>query len=218
MTDPPPGPTARAATPPPPPGDHDLTPRGGEPVHVAVDTNTILDGYYREPLRASAVAGDLVVSWSPSIVRELVKVVYREGTMSALAGGAPSSAALRLLFNRIAFELEDQLFELEHSFRFAVGEATVEPTLLDAVTDPDDRPILRAALAAGVSYPLSLDRRHLPHGTVFHGVRCWHPDTFLTLFYEQNPDAYDRAIDLVRETPASVRRRLLPGTGRRRDG
>lgn len=143
-------------------------------------------------------------------------MVYREGMASALAGGPPSAATLRRRFDRIASDLEEQLFELERSFRYADGEAAVDPALLAAVADPNDRPVRRAALAAGAPYLLSLDRRHLPHGTTFHGVRCWHPDTFLTLFYEQNPDAYRRAVDLVRETPTTVRRRLLPPTGRQR--
>ena len=180
-----------------------------------IDTNSLLDGYYRIPLRTSAAIGHLAVFWSPTIERELAKVVYREHVLvavasAAAAGGNPDPARLRDLFDRLADDLESQLFDLERWFRYATGEVNVDPAALEGVTDPADRQVLRAARAAGAPYLLALDRRHVPHGAIFEGVQCWHPDTFLTLFYQQNPAAFVRAARALADTPESIRQRLLP--------
>ena len=78
------------------------------------------------------------------------------------------------------------------------------------MVDPDDRLHIRSARAAGANYFLTLDNRHLPHGAIYGGVACWHPDTFLTLFYQQNPAAYDRAKRAIKDLPDALRMRLLP--------
>jgi hypothetical protein len=72
------------------------------------------------------------------------------------------------------------------------------------VADPDDRPHMLAAHAAGVPYLLTLDERHLPHGMIVAGVQCWHPDTFLTLFYQQNPNAYRRTRQRITTLPSAL--------------
>ena len=183
---------------------------------VVADTNTLLDWYYRAPLFASATAGDLAVHSSSVIARQMAKVVYRANVLAAIRSprsgdlGRSIEAILREVFDRIAEGLDDQLSGLERTFRSVTNLDAVEDPLLDVLADAGDRLVLRTALAAGVPYLLSLDQRHLPHGAVFHGVQCWHPDSFLTLFYQQNPDAYERAVSRVQSAPASIRRRLLP--------
>jgi hypothetical protein len=58
---------------------------------------------------------------------------------------------------------------------------------------------------------LTFDNCHLPHGATFAGVQCWHPDTFLTLYCHQNPDARTRA----RRSIACAASRVSPETRRR---
>lgn len=204
------GPVARVSSPPPPLGDHDLTSTPGQRPAVAVDTNTLLDGNYRLPLAASARGGDLVVYRSPSIVRECVKVIYRETMRTALRGIDSRRVELRPLFDRTAADLESQLFDLEAIFRYPAGLHDIDQSALASVSDPTDRHVLRTALAAQAPFLLSLDRRQFPHGSLLQGVRCWHPDSFLTLFYQQNPASYARARQRLDALPTSIRRRLLP--------
>lgn len=207
-------PVARPASPLPPPGRHDLSANGDAPVRVAVDTNVVFHGEYCQPLAVSAELGDLEVYWSPMIQREIAKVTYREHVLAALRASSrrrlDSAPALRQLFDAVAVALDGQMTDLERTFRFAPTDVAVDEATLLAVADTADRPILRAALAAGASYLLSLDEHHFPHGTIVAGVRCWHPDTFLTLFYRQNPGAYVRASRGVTLLSGAITRRLLP--------
>jgi hypothetical protein len=117
---------------------------------------------------------------------------------------------LRRVFDDVAVKLEGQLSGLERVFRQPAGLETVDEAALAAVPDAADRPILRTAIAARAPYLLSLDRRHFPHGAVYGGVQCWHPDAFLTLFFHQNPRAFERAVQGLATSPEAVRRRLLP--------
>lgn len=203
-----PGPTS----PSPPPGRHDLSSPSGAPVAVTIDTGVLFDGNARLPLVASAQGGHLAVYWSPPIQREFAKVAFRGAVLAALRAEPFSESSRTLIwrtFDRTAEAIETQCAELERWFTFASGLATVDETLLDVLSDAADRPILRTALAAQTTFLLSLDQRHFPHGTIFHGVQCWHPDTFLTLFYQQNPAAYAFAAKSVNDLPAAIKQRLL---------
>jgi len=210
------GPVAGRASPLPPPGGHKLTGSPGVPTAVAIDTGVLLDSNARLPLAASARGGHLTVYWSPTIQRESAKVVYRSTVLETLRT-APAwrrsgnvRAVLRRTIGRVAADIEDQLAELERWLTFAPALAIIDETLLQVVSDIADRPILRSALAAGAPFLLSLDQRHFPHGTVYHGLQGWHPDTFLTLFYQQNPTAYEYAARSVNDLPEAIKRRLLP--------
>jgi hypothetical protein len=165
-------------------------------------------------LLASATVGDVAVLWSPPLQREIAKVVYREGVLRLLRetkASSPGGAVpeVRLAFNSLGEQIEAQLAQVERAFRLVPDVSGIEQSLVEAIKDPADRMALRTALIGGARHILSLDERHLPHDVVFHGVRCWHPDTFLTIFYQQNPDANRRASAGVRMLPAAVRR-LLP--------
>lgn len=147
--------------------------------------------------------------------RELAKVAYRKHILAALRAMPPDSAptALAAMVTRtveaIATALDAQLTELERFFRFS-PRAAIDDAILADVADSADRSVLHAALAGRASYLLTLDQRHLPHGTVFGGVQCWPPDTFLTLFYQQNPDAYVRVRRGITLLSDAITRRLLP--------
>ena len=174
-----------------PPGHHDLPTAPGVPIPVVGDTNVLLTPEYRRPLLASAIAGDLAVFWSPAIEREYAKVISRETTLATIRRMPPDQPraavvlTLRRMFDTTAATLDAQLAYLERHLRSAVDPDLLDPMSLLAVSDAADRPVLAAALAAQAPYLLSLDARHFPHGAVFTGVRCWHPDTFLTAFFQQ---------------------------------
>jgi hypothetical protein len=105
--------------------------------------------------------------------------------------------------------LDGQLANLDS--RFVSGtSATVPEGALIEVKDADDRPIVEFARSVRAMILLTLDQRHLPHGVVIGGVQCRHPDTFLTLFYSQRLDAYERAIFIIRTLPDHVASRILP--------
>lgn len=181
---------------------------------MAIDTNVVFHGEYCQPLAASAELGDLAVYWSPTIQREIAKVTYREHVLAALRATPhrrlDDPQALRRMFDSVASVLDAQLTDLEHVFRFVSGRVSVDQATLLAVADEADRPVLEAALATEASYLLSLDQHHFPHGAIVAGVQCWHPDTFLTLFYQQNPGAYERVVIRLPSLPATIKRRLLP--------
>jgi predicted nucleic acid-binding protein len=207
------GPTARSGSPPPPPGAHDLVLRTGRTLGVVIDTSAYLQVDLLRPLLVCAARGFLRVAWSTSIQREIEKVVYREGVARLVRDQRLEQTALATLvraeIDRLAAELEQQFRVVERSFVLVSTIESVDSALLTAVIDPADRPVLATAIAAGAHILLSLDQRHLPHGTVFQGVECWHPDTFLTLFFQQNPDVYDQVSQVVSSVRPTIRR-LLP--------
>jgi predicted nucleic acid-binding protein len=208
-------PRARPGSPPPPPGTTDLDGPSGQTLRVVADTNALLRRDYRLPLAASAEAGDLEVCWSAWIRDEIRQVVWRSA-MEQLdrrvrAGIRPEE---RFPIMREAIESATDRLDLQIAFleaRFRTGpDVSVPDDALPDVKDADDRPVIELARSVGAPYLLTLDERHLPHGAVIGGVQCWHPDTFLTLFYTQRPDAYLRAIAIIRTLPEAVTSRILP--------
>lgn len=64
--------------------------------------------------------------------------------------------------------------------------------------DEKDWPVLAGAVAAGCQYLLSLDQKSFPHGQGWRNVVFWHPDTFLTAFFQADAEAYvDVRLDLA---------------------
>lgn len=194
---------------------HDLAARPGHPIQVVADTNTLLRGEYRSPLVASASAGDLVVAWSGWIRDEIRAVAWRTAmddlARRVRAGVAPEERfpVMREAIEAATDRLDERIEELDLRFRSVPDAPQIASGLLE-VPDVDDRPLVAVAKRAGAIFLLSLDQRHLPHGATIAGVQCWHPDTFLPVFYTQNPDAYLRAIELIRTFPETITRRILP--------
>jgi hypothetical protein len=179
------------------------------------DTNALLRREYRLPLAASAESRDLEVCWSAGIRDEIRGVVWRAAMehldRQVRAGVRPEE---RFPVLREAIESATDRLDLQLTFldaRFLSGlTVSVAGDELAEVRDVDDRSIVQFARSVGAPYLLTLDQRHLPHGSVIAGVQCWHPDTFLTLFYTQRPDAYLRAIAIIRMIPESISSRILP--------
>ena len=89
--------------------------------------------------------------------------------------------------------------------------ATVSQRLAaEDVADPRDREILVGAIAAECRALLSRDQAMFPNGAVLHGLEVWHPDTFLTAFFQGDRDAYQTVRLLISMLPASAFR-LRPG-------
>ena len=64
--------------------------------------------------------------------------------------------------------------------------------------DEKDWPVLAGAVATGCQYLLSLDQKSFPHGQGWRNVVFWHPDTFLTAFFQADAEAYvDVRLDLA---------------------
>jgi predicted nucleic acid-binding protein len=214
MTQPGP-PRAFPGTPPPPPGTHDLRLLASSSLRVFIDTNVYFHWSYRAPLAAGAREGDLAVFWSAEIQAEITRVSEREMMAAATrrAQSLPSAERQRAIDATLACvtaERSAQFAALEPFFRVVAGSAMDDAIELNGLSDPDDRPHILAARTAGAPFLLTLDHLHLPHGAIFAGVQCWHPDTFLTLFYQQNPHAYARARRAIKKLPALLGRRILP--------
>jgi predicted nucleic acid-binding protein len=214
MTDPEP-PRAFSGTPLPPPGSHDLGLRASSPLKVFIDTNVFFQWIYRAPLAASAREGDLLVFWSPAIQAEITRVSERETTAAAtrraqILPPEERQPAIDATLAHVNAELRAQFAALEPFFQVVATPVMADAIDLTDLSDPDDRHHILAARAAGAPFFLTLDQLHLPYGSIFAGVQCWHPDTFLTLFYQQNPDAYTRARRSIGRLPAALTRRILP--------
>jgi predicted nucleic acid-binding protein len=107
-----------------------------------------------------------------------------------------------------AFHLENQIRHAERTLRYVVINVSDEMPI-DRVVDPGDWHLVHIAQRATAGVLLSLDQRHLPHGLAVGGVQCWHPNTFLTLLFQQNPELYQNAVQLVRDYPSARGRGLL---------
>ena len=84
----------------------------------------------------------------------------------------------------------------------------------NAVRDPKDIPILAAALACGATFLLSTNERDFAHGGSYEEVVFWHPDTFLTTYFETDLEAYvfvtQELDDFAREAGALLRPERSP--------
>lgn len=165
------------------------------------------------PLTESAVHGDLAVFWSVATLREVSKVVCRHAALKTLHGQQsqeiPLGRALRIAIDGAAERLERRVSEVEHIVQYVIPASTLSNDLFASVPDPSDTVLLQTALDSEAYVLLTLDQRHLPHGAVIAGIQCWHPDAFLTLFYQQNPHAYRRVVQFVRTAGPILRTPLL---------
>jgi predicted nucleic acid-binding protein len=158
--------------------------------------------------------GDLVVFWSREIQEEIRGVARREAVAAAMRpfGSRVTdelSSAIEAALERIDLLVDDQMDMLSRYFHLAPTALNSAALALEDVSDPDDRLHIRSAHAAGANYLLTLDNRHLLHGAIYAGVACWHPDTFLTLFFQQNPAAYTRTVRALKRLPSALATRLL---------
>lgn len=167
-------PRAFSGTPDPPSGTHDLQ-IVGSPIKVFTDANTFYQSAYRTPLLASALEGDLIVYWSVQVQEEVARVAERVALAAAQRQSLHLAPEERFAFiqaasDRMRGEADSLISAVGPILRLATVESASIALDVSGVADPDDRPHILAAHAAGVGYLLTLDQRHLPHGTIVGGV------------------------------------------------
>lgn len=161
---------------------------------VFVDTSAMFIDDSRLPLLLLSFGGYLDVCWSPYVAGEVARVATREQAVATLTRGPQN------LPRQLTDDLESRRHEIdrviaEHERRWRspdpAGLRTVfieNPNL--PVQDPNDHPILAAAMAVGAPFLLTGNSRHFPYGHSYEGVTFWNPDTFLTAFFLTHPEAY----------------------------
>lgn len=177
---------------------------------VFVDTSATFT--HQAPLVASARLGILHVYWTPYVAAEIARVATRQFAMQELREAFAANPRLRVqeAIQKVRHQLDDAIAAFERSWtvpspeaiRGADGLFTDKP-----LPDEKDRSILVGAAAAECTFLLSRDKRSFPHGQRFGGIVCWHPDTFLTVLFQSQPDAYYEVSALVATSPG---RQLLP--------
>ncbi len=176
---------------------------------VFVDTNVLFFTSDTLALLALAQQGLLEVCWSPYVAAELsrttgqrylnearwleeVEDIAPEGVKSSLVTGRLWVLA-RL--ERLGKPIYDAVSVFERYWESPDPEQVrVVSDRLAAEDLPDalDREILVGALALKCDVLISRDQPMFPHGGEMHGVQLWHPDTFLTAFFQGDAQAYDQ--------------------------
>lgn len=140
----------------------------------AVLDTSVLVGEQREWLWPLARDGYFAGVWSTFIVGELVRVRVE----LAIARSVKRSV-YRERVNALVHRLSDVLTTADY-----------RSILLDgALSDPDDDPILAAALASGAQYIVSLNTKDFPSNDTIMHVRFITPTNFLMMLDELYLDA-----------------------------
>jgi predicted nucleic acid-binding protein len=151
------------------------------PVRAVVDTSVLMSEH-RHAVYLLARLGYFEAIWSPFIVAEFTRIRVER----AIHFGV-ERAVYRERINRLITLLSDV-------FRCADARKRAHSRLL---LDPDDEPVLAAALAARATYLISLNTRHFPEGDVLFGVRFITPDDFVALLSQRSAEA---ALPVIVET------------------
>ncbi len=169
-----------------------------------VDSGTVLSTSYRLPLLVCAQRHYLAVAWSPYVAAEVARVATREWVKAAIKRAADqgSDEIGRTVIDSmetVRSGIDKAVSALEQSWSCPSADALELATgLISPLQDEKDWPVLAGAVAAGAQYLLSLDQRSFPHGRGWRNVVFWHPDTFLTTFFQVDAEAYvDVRLDLA---------------------
>jgi len=177
---------------------------------VFVDSNVIYGTDCRLPLLLLAAADLLHVHWSPYVAAEIARVATREQALTVVSA---NPAALTDELERRRREIDRVIGDHERHWHspapaeLRAAYATLPP---DAVPDPDDLPILSGAIATRSSFLVTTNTRDFPHGRVYQTVVFWHPDTFLTAYFEDDPEAYVLVRDEMPRALAAFGAQLRP--------
>ncbi len=121
----------------------------------------------------------------------------------AKVAGQPAETVIRTIteaIDTVREGIDSAIGELEKNWISPTPDAltTSSAQIGDSLRDKKDLPILAAAKATSCEYLLSSDEASFPHGESWGNVWYWHPDTFLTAFFEGCPEAYiDVRLDLA---------------------
>lgn len=193
------------------PGTPGGRPRPRRDDRLFVDTNVIYGTDCRLPLLLLGAVGLLAVHWSPYVAAEVARVATREQALATARSDADT----------IGPELQRRRHEIDRVIRdHEIYWASPLPAALrDAyelippgtVDDEKDVPILAAAMATQSTFLLSTNERDFPNGGAYQHVAFWHPDTFLTAYFEDHPDAYVFVREEMQEAIKKFGAQLRPG-------
>jgi hypothetical protein len=175
---------------------------------VFVDTSAAFERNYRQPLIILARLELLRVHWSPYVAGEIARVATREAalfTVRRLTAGQAAEPRVTEAIQEVRRNIDSVVALLERSWSSPLPERLRDSMVMIAdvpVPDENDRPILAGASAVDAAFLLSKDKETFPHGGTFDKLAFWHPDTFLTALFEDNPDAYATVIDELRLLPS----------------
>lgn len=147
---------------------------------AVLDTSTLVSAH-RHWLWLLAWQGYYEGIWSPFIIAELTRVRW---TLATRHGTDP-------------VVMRQRINDLIHAFSAVLETATYTAQLSlvqGLLPDPDDEPVLAAALAANADYIVSLNTRDFPVEQVILGVRFITPHDFLTVLEQQYPSATLRTL------------------------
>lgn len=199
-------PELSANSPPAPPG----RPRPLSNDRVFVDSNVIYGTDCRLPLLLLAGSDLLIVHWSPYVAAEIARVATREQALAVVRGN-PAMLGQELETRRR--EIDRVIADHErHWHSPSPTDLRAVHRLLppNAVPDPNDLPILAGAIATKAAFLLTTNNKDFPHGQEYQGVVFWHPDTFLTAYFEDAPEAYIFVRDEMPRASATFGARLRP--------
>lgn len=157
---------------------------------VFIDSNVVYGTDCRLPLLLLAGAALLQVHWSPYVAAEVARVSTRE---QALAAASTDIRTLGEELERRRHEIDRVISDHERYWHspsptdFRAAYATLPP---NTAPDLNDIPVLAGALATRASFVLTTNQKDMPHGRVYENVVFWYPDTFLTAYFEEDPEAY----------------------------
>ena len=179
---------------------------------VFVDTGTIYGTDCRLPLLLLAGIGFLHVGWSPYVASEVARVSTREQALESSKRGA-DLATLRGDLETRRHEIDRVIEDHEQWWSSPSPDelrVVYEGLAPNAVSDRKDMPVLAAALASGSTFLLSTNTRDFPHGRSHAQLVFWHPDTFLTAYFETDLDAYIFVAQELETYAASMGAQLRP--------
>jgi predicted nucleic acid-binding protein len=153
----------------------------------AVLDTSVLISEHRHWLWDFARRGYYEARWSTYIIGELVRVRVEHSIRHGV-----QRAMYRQRINHLIHLLTDVLI---------IADYRTVP-LAGVLRDPDDEPILAAAIASGAAFVVSLNTRDFPSGNEVLGVRFLTPRAFLAELTTRNPGAIvQQAADTGRLLP-----------------
>lgn len=149
-----------------------------------LDASVLYPVSLRHLLMRLALAGLYQPQWSAHVHEEWIRAVLRDN---------PQIPAARLHALRDAMDsrIDDAV---------VTGYEPLVDTL--DLPDPDDRHVLAAAITSGATIILTRNLRDFPASALrAYGIAAWHPDTFLGVLLDAEPES---VIAAVRDQHASL--------------
>jgi hypothetical protein len=176
---------------------------------VFIDTSTLVRSF-RFPLQVLADRGRLHIFWSAYVAAEVARVATREQVFESLKQQRASRAELTYDLEARRHVIDEAIEGLERSWDSPAAPAMARLYVRGTVprlADRKDQAVLTAALAVGAQFLLSADRPSFDHLKRYGPLTCWHPDTFLTAYFQSDRAAYVTVCQELEKLPQT---RLLP--------